>query len=390
MKKSKIVTIISTTCVIVLFIWIWHLGVKRRQNADSQSGIIEEISTLPRVAKPILPVEPKKEKRFSIIFRPSMKCDDVGSITYLNGDVQSTERPGDEIIIQMEIMGLKTYPSAMGQIASGINFTGEGSEIRFAAEYISEINIIKAESYQRLSFRKIDGDWAYVSGLGQYEEQGKVTRLGHNRTVESCLELLKNEDPILREGGARDLGRLCTPKDAPIVVPCLIDMLKDSSNFVRRGAIEGLGLIGTAIACQFLQDCYGKEQDKLTKEYLEEALSFCAAFSLLGEKDSIAVPPETGLERIIGKNEKKLKSDCKWKINAWIADNIQRRVNPHLQESLSAIDKNIESTNKKVAQAAVLIREAIQSQKKSESGEQNYKYCASFIGGMPRTEKEVR
>lgn len=362
MKTTRILMVLAVIGGIALAVWVWQTAVQKRQNSENHPrvSIEDQTQSASGPTKEVSLKPPKKEERFSMIYRPSIGSDTIGSITLKNTGTGytliSTERPGDTMMMTLDAMsgGMQT-----------IIGTGDGSEIRFIGTFKTDQGVVTGEKNSRLSFRKADGDWAYVSGLGQYEEQGKVTKLGYNRTVESCLDLLKSEDPILREGGARDLGRLCTVKDARRVVPQLAVMLKDSSVPTRRGAIEGLGLIGTDDATTVLQAAYAGETDKITKEYFEESLGFCAAYSILGESSASVKPPDAGLDRLLGKADKgkKSSSDSKKK---WVIDNLIRRVAEHQQEALMALDKATASKNPKIVAVAALIKKAIQPSAKEK------------------------
>ena len=359
MKKSNLLITIAIVAGIIFAIWVWDMAVSRNSNSGSYTVDETELQKSGwklQSHKPVI-----KEKRFSMVFRPGNGSDSVGSITLKaagNGYMLiSTERPGDAMMMSLGGM----FGGGGGGMQTTIG-TADGSEIRFVGTFETTNGIVTGEQGSRLVFRKADGDWVYVSGIGQYEEQGNITKLGHDRTVESCLDLLKSEDPILREGGARDLGRLCRSDDADYVIPQLVAMLKDSSVYVRRGVIEGLGLIGTSEAEISLQAGLAEEMDKTTREFFEEALSFCAAYAILCEPATASIPSEVGLDRLLGKSasEDKNSSDSKKELSGWIEDNLVRRVADHKEEALVSLEKAVASSNIRIAQAALIIKTSLE------------------------------
>lgn len=252
-----------------------------------------------------------------------------------------TERPGDSMTFGLgALMGGNAQP----QIA-----TGTGSEIRFVGTIQGDgLKIIGAQG-SRLVFRKVKGKlWAYVSGLGSYQSHGKLTKLGYDRTVDSCLALLKSRDPILREGAARDLGRLTTSRDAARVVSRLMALLErpDPSVAVRRGAIEGLGLIGTRQAGAFLRSRDSTAKDETTRKFIHEALGFCAAYALLGEPDASAKPDQAGLAYLLTLDGSP---------GSWFADNLRRRTATHRKQAMAALARAEKSDTPGMVHAAKLI-----------------------------------
>jgi len=355
MKKRQLVGVIGAVIAIGAVIWLWHGAVQRKENAaqgQAQGGQTEVEQVTGRNAVPVQSAKP--ETRFSMVFRPHIGSDTQGSITLKESGggymMISCERPGDTMM-----MSLGGFLGGGGRSETTIG-TGEGSEIRFVGTFETAQGKVTGDSASRLVFRKADGDWAYVCGLGQYEEAGNVTRLGYDRTIVSCLGLLKSDDPILREGAARDLGRLCTLRDAVRVVPRLIEMLKDSSASIRRGTIEALGLIGTADAASALQIALVEELDKTTKEFIEEALGFCAAYSILGESGAVAEPPEAGLDRLVRDS-----NTGKAKLNDWFTDNVGRRIATRPQEAAAALEKASGSSNAQVVRLADMLKSDVKT-----------------------------
>jgi hypothetical protein len=331
MKATRILVVFVFTLIVAASAWIWQTRFHKNQGNSNQVHITtEEIAgETSGPAEESSSAQQPKEDPFSMGFRPDFGSDTTGSITlYGFSDgfnmMFVTERPGDNLI-----MSLGGMFGGGGQGMQTMIGTGEGSEIRFIGRFRTDYGLIRGERDTRLAFRKVFGGWRYVSGRGEYKEEYKVIRLGHNRTVDSCLDLLNSEDPIFREGAARDLGRLCTDKDYDRVVPQLAAMLRDSSIHIRRGAIEGLGLIGTSEATVLLLAAYEEETDHTTKGYFEEALGFCAAYSIMNEQDAPAEPPAVGLERLLRNG----------KLGNWVTDNLKRRITDRQQEVSIALEK---------------------------------------------------
>jgi hypothetical protein len=153
------------------------------------------------------------------------------------------------------------------------------------------------------------------------------------------------------------------PQDAGRVVPQLVAMLQETNTFIRRGAIEGLGLIGSDAACIALQTAMTTEADNTTKEYFVEALGFCAAYAVLGEPGSAKEPPEVGMTRLLGKLDAvKTGSDSVKKkvFGDWVVLCLKRRTDSHRQEAMATLEKALTSNNPKIAQLAGLLKAVVQ------------------------------
>lgn len=324
----------------------------------SRTGALTILTALAAAAILLLPgcARHGAESRFSVPLpiangNPNF----VGSITMAGRQGSSrvtyeNERPGDGV-------GYGIGPIA-GMGMGGLHplvATGVGSEIRFLGTVEGKGWTIMAARGGRLVFRKIEGDrWAYVSGLGSYQSHGRLTRLGYDRTEASCLRLLKSKDPVLREGAARDLGRLTTARDAGLVVTRLEPLLADSSAAVRRGAIEGLGLIGTSVgtpptAYELLLNAYSWDDPaKLTTrdKFILEALGFCAAYSLLGEPYAKAKPASLGEAYLLTLYGAK---------GRWFADNLSRRIAAHRNRAMTALARAEKSSDQITAKAARIV-----------------------------------
>lgn len=206
---------------------------------------------------------------------PGVPVDDVGSCTVeqlSSGLLWITfgARPGEEALL--------TFPAMQPLVCEG-----EGSEIAFGSRVDAPGLTLVPAAGQRLCLKKTPEGWVWVCGRGQVTyPDGRVVELGDKRAVDSCLDLLSSSDPILREGGARDLGRLTTAEEAQRVTPRLVPLLQDSVPHVRRGAAEGLGLIGRQECVTALRAAESTEQEELTKKYIAEALALCAGNTLMG------------------------------------------------------------------------------------------------------------
>ena len=196
--------------------------------------------------------------------------------------------------------------------------------------------------------------WVYVSGLGQYEESSEVTRLGYDRTVESCLAMLESDDAILREGAARDLGRLAGTAAVGRSVSRLTQLLNDDmSPFVRRGAAEGLGLIGTVESFDSLHEALVTEQDVTTKSYIEEGLSITATFAVLDDPLAVNIPDEQAFPFFS-------KLVAEGKINDWKSIVIARRVEPRQDEAMAALAGLAASVDPDISKVAGVLKSALE------------------------------
>jgi len=203
--------------------------------------------------------------------------------------ILSVERPADSIRMSAP---LSLGPGGLGAGGFGPTFCiGQGSELRFEGTMLFRAYTLVADSGDQLCFRRVKGGWAYVCGRGRVTHGEEVVSLGDRRTAESCVTLLAAPDAILREGGARALARLMTGV-TPEMVPRLAALLNDPDPNVRRGAAEGLGSIGSAPSVEALQAALLTEKNKVTKEFIAEALALPAGRSLLGLPSALPLPPD--------------------------------------------------------------------------------------------------
>lgn len=324
----------------------------------SASGDTSPAQTPSKPASPSKPVPPPLETRFVISFKPRNGSDTLGSITFAEGgkgyNVISTERPGDSMMMSMGGMfggggGMQTMIA-----------TGEGSEIRFAGRIEIADGELSVAKGSRVALKKSKGDWVYVCGLGEYVADGKTNRLGYNRTVDSCLALLAAGDVVLKEGAARDLGRLVKPTDAARVVPTLVPLLNDSADSLKRGAAEALGLIGSQDAYQALKEARATETNTVTIEFFDEALSICGAYALMGDPAAAKLSDEEAANLYLGEKKGADSSKSDWKTEMCFARLKLREI-----DALRALTEKSESQVALVADAAKKIltaaRKALES-----------------------------
>ena len=227
----------------------------------------------------------------------------IGSVSVLEFEPGSAivefamERPGDRVFTPIELPGGVKMALELGEgsilgfmadkLVSGdptLICLASGSEVRFGGSVEVGGIRVTAKREARLCFRKVNRDWVYLCGQGQvvYKKKNQVVKLGAERTVTSCLALLSSRDPIRREGGVRDLGRLATVNDRGRVAPAIAKLLKDPSPAVRRGATEGLALIGGQECVNPLKAAAASEKNPITKRFIAEALALCAGNTLIG------------------------------------------------------------------------------------------------------------
>lgn len=225
----------------------------------------------------------------------------IGSVSVLETEFSSAivefamERPGDRVFMPIELLGAEmalevgegsSYGSVDALVSGDPTLIclASGSEVRFGGSVEVGGIRVTAKREARLCFRKVNRDWVYLCGQGQvvYKKKNQVVKLGAERTVTSCLALLSSRDPIRREGGVRDLGRLATVNDRGRVAPAIAKLLKDPSPAVRRGATEGLALIGGQECVNPLKAAAASEKNPITKRFIAEALALCAGNTLIG------------------------------------------------------------------------------------------------------------
>jgi len=223
-------------------------------------------------------------------------------------------------------------------------WSGRGSEVRFAGSVAwGDVRVVAAPESQ-LCFKKANEGWAYLCGVGTVKlaNRRQAISLGDKRTVDSCLGLLSSEDPILREGAARDLGRLTSEVDRERVVPGLSALLTgDPDASVRRGAAEGLGLIGDEQCLETLGAARGPEDNDTTRLYIAEARALCAGNVII----SGHLPA-----RRDGSDIARLYSSEKTR---WIDVLLAKRIKAQGASAVSALMELVESRNARERRAAV-------------------------------------
>ncbi|MGH9838432.1 MAG: HEAT repeat domain-containing protein [Blastocatellia bacterium] len=351
MTESKKKTIANVVALIFGVCFCSVFSVEAQQSKKRQQPRVP-----PSPAKAAKRAAPQLETRFIIPFSVRSGSDTVGSITIaasVNPSVAilSTERPGDSIMFSLGLGG-------PGQEIA----TGEGSEIRFSGKHSLGDGELTVAEGSRVCLKKSQGEWVYVCGLGEYVAGGKTYRLGYNRTVDSCLTLLAKDDTILREGVARDLGRLTKPADVSRVVPKLVALLKDSSPVLRRGAAEGLGLIGSQDAFAALKQALATETDELTGKYLEEALAICGGIALVGDPLAAKMTDDEAADLFLGKSH----SDKKAKTSkgGWKVEMLAPRIKLREADAMKTLTDKVASPATKVSEAASTLQAQL---KKAES-----------------------
>lgn len=303
---------------------------------------------------------PLMEQRFVLPFNETNGTEKSGSITLAGngtGTVFLTERPGDGILFKLNAAGVSEQKIA----------TGEGSQIRFSGRTSIGGGVLTATGGSRLCFRKSKGEWVYVCGLGEYVEAGKVHPLGSDRTVDSCLAMLAGDDALLREGAARDLGRLTTQADAARVIPRLAALLKDAPPTLRRGAIEGLGLIGDQKCFEALRAARESEGDPLVKDCMDESLSMCAARALMADPAAAQLADADAARWFFGTTDDPETNNNKFKGAAgrWRLEMSAARGSLRMEESLKSLATKVLSNDANVSAAATQLQGAIKRQNKT-------------------------
>ncbi len=168
------------------------------------------------------------------------------SVMYLK-----TERPGDSFS-----MALSLNSVAMGT-ATPQYCTGVGSEIRLGGSG-SQWTVPQGG---RLCLKRDSAGWVFLCGSG-------VLKLGtsgdqvFDRSFQTSLLLCGHPNEYVREGAARDLGRLSlgrSAEDRQKALAALNRLLDDPSEDVRLGALEGLGCLGSPEALASLRE-YAKKK----------------------------------------------------------------------------------------------------------------------------------
>lgn len=361
MKAIKPIAILACIAALAGIAMLWQHA--RRSHAESEMLSVTGSAGQPIVTKtPTLPSKPSKvapppvETRFAISFSPRNGNDSFGSITIAQAgegyNLISCERPGDSMMMSLGGM----FGGGGGGMQTMIA-TGEGSEIRFSGRHDLGDGELTVAKGSRVCLKKSKGEWAYVCGLGQYIIDGKTNQLGSSRTVDSCLTLLAKDDDILREGAARELGWLTKPADAPRVVPKLVALLKDASQPLRRGAAEGLGLIGNQDAFAALKEALPTESDELTKKFIEEGLSLCGGLALTGDPHAAKVSDEEAAELFLGKTDSE-KSQKSSKAD-WKTEMLSVRITSRQEDAFKSLTQKATSPSAKVSLAASVLREAL-------------------------------
>jgi hypothetical protein len=301
------------------------------------------------------------EQRFAIPFNKNAGVDQQGSITWKTiSDGTSMivpERPGDALLMSMGFGG------SLAGGSQTMLCTGEGSEIRFAGAWGTAQGGIIAEEGSRLCLKISKGESVYMCGLGCCIIDGKTNRLGYDRTVASCIALLVCDDPVLQEGGIRDLGRLTKAADVSRVVPKLAALLQNRPppaqpvpTPLRLAAIEALGLIGTADCFRLLKQTLANETEDITRKYCEEALFIAGGYVLLNDPMSKGVPLEEAAESYSRQTVKE----------AWPHEMLLVRMKQREADAAKALNDNANSSVSSVATATRKLRTNLEKAKASK------------------------
>lgn len=301
------------------------------------------------------------EKRFTVPFSKDAGVDQLGSITwktYADGTSMIVpERPADALLMSMGFGG-----SLAGGSRTMI-CTGEGSEIRFAGAWGSAEGGIIADEGGRLCLKISKGEGVYMCGLGCCIIEGKTNRLGYDRTVASCLALLGGDDPVLQEGGIRDLGRLTKAGDLSLVVPKLAALLQNHPppaqpvpTALQRAAIEALGLIGTADCFRLLKQTLANGTEDITRKYCEEALLIAGGYALLNDPMSKGVPLEEAAENYSRQTVKEV----------WPHEMLLARMKSREADAVKALNDNANSSVSSVATATQKLKTNLEKTKASK------------------------
>lgn len=157
-------------------------------------------------------------------------------------------------------------------------------------------------------------------------------------------------DLILREGAARELGRLTRGADALRVVNRLCALLHDSTPAVRRGAAEGLGLIGSQDSVTALKQALRTESDDLTKKRIEEALAICGGLALLEDPMAAKMTESDAADLFLTTFKTDGRgSTCRLD---WLAEMLAGRNDLRVAEMLNVLAPKASSPNEKVSRAA--------------------------------------
>lgn len=219
--------------------------------------------------------------------------------------ILSSERPWDGLAVGVPLSGGRFSKRGLG-FGSGKTSVGvatnEGSEVRFAGIGKMEKIRFDVETGQRLCFRKVKQAWVYVGGRGTllFDEGEEKWDYGKNLVFDQQLQQLGSDDAVQREAAARNIGWIAhTDGEKKIAVMKLADLLKDKTPPVRRGAAEGLGLIGSSESLSIINGALGIETDKEVIQALKEARAIIAGYYMIfGEQSSLPLTVEKAKEYV--------------------------------------------------------------------------------------------
>ena len=268
--------------------------------------------------------------------------EDAGAISFVGWPGKgpllwlSRERPGDKLLIFFAD-------------ATVVFARGDGSEVRFAGSVDLGEAKVTVEPGTRLCFRRCGDQWVYLCGRGriEYTQSGRVVELGERRTAVSCLALMSSSDAILREGGARDAGRVTTDADVPRVLPKLHALLADVSPTVRQGAAEALGLIGGPQCLELLKTAAKTEWNQQVLRFIAEAIALCMGKTLIGEPSAPRLDvAEAARAYVEGRTE-------------WVDDVLAQRMNLRYEATTGSLMGLLDSADPSQRLAAVRLLAAV-------------------------------
>jgi HEAT repeat protein len=170
----------------------------------------------------------------------------------------------------------------------------------------------------------------------------------------------------LREGAARDLGRLTGLKDASRAVSKLVSLMADPSRDVRAGAIDSLGLIGDEKSFEALKEALRAamaSRDLLLQDRLMQALSFCGSLALADDPLAAKLPADLAgslSAHITDGSKRKRYPDSTWEI-----DMLTARIESRRAAALAAISAKVGNPDKDVSEAAMNLFLALKSKEES-------------------------
>lgn len=199
-------------------------------DSDLAKEAIEKAKTLLFDSEPV----------FAKGFNPEGLENQKGGISLIAteiGIVAKSEGPDDGLYYSMGVGGRVT-----GSLGGGKYATGVGSVIRLGGSGTNW----SVPSDERLIFKHTRAGWVFLCGRGK-TNPGLAGEQTLGRSFSACLLLCDHPDPVVREGAARDLPRLCAGRsetDREKTVAALRRHLDDSNEDARNAARASLASLG--------------------------------------------------------------------------------------------------------------------------------------------------